>query len=559
MPTNHSKPLSFPFGGSPSKPDPSHQAADSKSAVPLPVTPLPAPSYHLFIQAFLSAARDSPLGSYERLEFFGDAWLKLHVISTLYRSHPQALEGQIVRATSALVSNDRLCSLALRRGLHEYILSVLMVTKGERQVVLHPALQPKLRPARAGVEVKQPLRTLSTAGRSLSSKAVADVVEDVIGACYLIGGDKLSLTFLQYLGFQQLLTPVVTPTQDPPATSTAASPSASSLPSINPMSVPATDVKTAAAVSASDSPLVLSDHKAVSEMLALKSAAFDRLETEKLAGYRFRDRSLLLEAFTHASAQVVPPRRCYERLELLGDAVLGFLVTQCVPHPTAGSVLWFVACSTLTSFAACWIRYQFDEFPALPPGRLCLLRAAAVCNQTFAEVALQHKLYTHMEHTSFALAEDLRASIERFEEAQREAAVSGPSGVMTSPFTSTYCKVLGDVVESLAGAVYVDCGYDLAVVWRHVVSPLLGATLREHARPERVIDHSTSVLMEWSAKRGCPGLAYSYVGPPTPLLCFAAHFCRLLLVCDQNERRWKGPKSAGNFAQRTARSARHRA
>lgn len=46
-------------------------------------------------------------------------------------------------------------------------------------------------------------------------------------------------------------------------------------------------------------------------------------ELERSIGYKFRDRSYLLQAFTHASYQPNRLTDCYQRLEFLGDAVLG--------------------------------------------------------------------------------------------------------------------------------------------------------------------------------------------------------------------------------------------
>jgi len=48
---------------------------------------------------------------------------------------------------------------------------------------------------------------------------------------------------------------------------------------------------------------------------------FDAFERE--IGYRFRDRSYLLQALTHASYSPNELTDCYQRLEFLGDAVLG--------------------------------------------------------------------------------------------------------------------------------------------------------------------------------------------------------------------------------------------
>lgn len=46
-------------------------------------------------------------------------------------------------------------------------------------------------------------------------------------------------------------------------------------------------------------------------------------EFEQNIGYRFNDRSYLLQAMTHASYSPNRISDCYQRLEFLGDAVLG--------------------------------------------------------------------------------------------------------------------------------------------------------------------------------------------------------------------------------------------
>jgi ribonuclease-3 len=65
----------------------------------------------------------------------------------------------------------------------------------------------------------------------------------------------------------------------------------------------------------------------------------ERLE-EKL-GYRFRDRELLLRALTHRScASEFPPDQCAdnEQLEFLGDAVLGFVVSEALVSRYPGAL-----------------------------------------------------------------------------------------------------------------------------------------------------------------------------------------------------------------------------
>ena len=83
---------------------------------------------------------------------------------------------------------------------------------------------------------------------------------------------------------------------------------------------------------------------------------------EKKLGYTFRDRSLLSEALNHSSyanehrsAEV----SSNERLEFLGDSVLGFVTAE----------------------------FLFKTYGKLPEGDLTRIRAALVCEQSLDEVA----------------------------------------------------------------------------------------------------------------------------------------------------------------------------
>ena len=60
--------------------------------------------------------------SYERLEFLGDAVLELTISAHLYRQFPDADEGQLTKARSALVRGEVLARVARRLGLGERLL-----------------------------------------------------------------------------------------------------------------------------------------------------------------------------------------------------------------------------------------------------------------------------------------------------------------------------------------------------------------------------------------------------------------------------------------------------
>ena len=77
-------------------------------------------------------------------------------------------------------------------------------------------------------------------------------------------------------------------------------------------------------------------------------------EYEKRIGYRFRDKQLLETALTHSSFANENKCKSYERLEFLGDSVLGFVTAE----------------------------YLFENFPQLPEGQLTKTRASLVCERS---------------------------------------------------------------------------------------------------------------------------------------------------------------------------------
>ncbi|XP_051119547.1 endoribonuclease Dicer homolog 3 isoform X2 [Andrographis paniculata] len=155
---------------------------------------------------------------------------------------------------------------------------------------------------------------------------------------------------------------------------------------------------------------------------------------EAKLGYDFTTKGLLLEAITHESISGLHVGHSYERLEFLGDAVLDILIT----------------------------RYLYDNHGNLDPGELTDLRSASVNNDNFAIVAVRHKFHPHLLFSSSSLQVEISAFIEL---------VSQLSGNVLAPDTKGP-KVLGDLVESIAGAVLVDSKLDLDRVWK-VFEPIL--------------------------------------------------------------------------------------
>jgi ribonuclease III len=98
--------------------------------------------------------------------------------------------------------------------------------------------------------------------------------------------------------------------------------------------------------------------------------ATDQLDAlETALAVRFSDRSLLLASLAHRSWCAEHDRSASnERLEFLGDSVLGLIVTH----------------------------YVFEHFPNLPEGHLSEVRAGVVNSRVLAEVAQEIDLGSHL-------------------------------------------------------------------------------------------------------------------------------------------------------------------
>ncbi|PON59109.1 Endoribonuclease Dicer-like [Parasponia andersonii] len=177
---------------------------------------------------------------------------------------------------------------------------------------------------------------------------------------------------------------------------------------------------------------------------------------ESLLNYSFRDPSLLVEALTHGSYMLPQIPRCYQRLEFLGDAVLDYLITV----------------------------HLYNKYPGMSPGFLTDMRSASVNNDCYARSAIKAELHKHILHASHQLHKDIVATINNF---------GNLSSVSTFGWESekSFPKVLGDVIESLAGAIFVDSGYNKEIVFesiRPLLEPLITPeTIKLH--PARELHH----------------------------------------------------------------------
>lgn len=180
---------------------------------------------------------------------------------------------------------------------------------------------------------------------------------------------------------------------------------------------------------------------------------------EHLLQYRFKDKRLLEEALTHPSYADSPS---YQRLEFLGDMALGMVVSN----------------------------FIFLTYPSLDPGQLSLLRAANTSTEKLARVAVNNGLFRFFRHTSSGLDEKVTEFVTTVRK-EDEAQFYG--GAIKAP------KVLADIVESTAGAVYVDCRFNLENLWlvfRGLLEPIITPDVLQN-QPQPV-----TMLFEYCQKIG---------------------------------------------------------
>lgn len=176
-------------------------------------------------------------------------------------------------------------------------------------------------------------------------------------------------------------------------------------------------------------------------------AGLDALQ-ERL-GHRFAEPALLREALTHASASGANKRLSYERLEFLGDRVLGLAVA----------------------------RILLERFPDEPEGALAKRFAVLVQRESLAEVA-----------ETLGLPELIVM-------AASEAAAGGRANSAT----------LADACEAVIGALFLDGGYAAA---ESAVARYWRQRIEEDRRPPR--DPKTA-LQEWAQARSLPLPVYREV------------------------------------------------
>lgn len=339
--------------------------------------------------------------SYERLEFLGDAVLKVIYSMAAFVMNPDENEGELSDERDVGVSNQKLADWALEMRIDHCV-------------------------AFSGVSQKAKVwpwfwATNQNESIQISEKVLADCVEALIGVQYLEGGIELAATFMDRHDLLPGACKVLGMNGDGKGSSGVCVP----VPSMKPED----DRR---------------DHVFVTEV-------------EDIIGYHFKDKGHLVVALTHGSYKngACPS---YQRYEYLGDAIIGFLM----------------------------LAHFYDKYPELGPGDLTSLRGPALSNDLFARVIVSLKIHQRF----WCDCPPLSAEAEKFAMLVTNEEDDGDDicKQMTVP------KVLGDLLESIIGAIVVDKGMRLDGV-AEIVLRLMHEEVERFANPDKFQNNPVSELV----------------------------------------------------------------
>lgn len=332
---------------------------------------------------------------YQRYEFFGDSVLKFTVSCQLFFEHPNWHEGYLSESRDQSVQNACLTRIALDAGLDAYIITNPFTPRKWTAPLISEKVQ------------------AAPTQRTMSAKILADVVEALIGACYIDGGMAVAQACIKRF-------------------------------------LPQVDLQ-----------------KLDTQSIPRDMVANGHLMNTKLPqhiGYSFNNEALLMEALTHPSCDYDNHTQSYQRLEFLGDAVIDIIVvTALAKHATEipQGVMTMIKAAVVNANLLAFFCMEFalteqtTDVQQSPDGRFNIVVTGEK----------QSQLWHFMRCRNQALKANCDATVERHGNLRSEIADSLlHSGSYPWELLSGMNaeKFFSDLIESIVGAIYVDANGDLA-------------------------------------------------------------------------------------------------
>ncbi|RMJ29013.1 hypothetical protein PHISP_00093 [Aspergillus sp. HF37] len=357
---------------------------------------------------------------YQRYEFFGDSVLKFTVSCQLFLEHPNWHEGYLSESRDQSVQNARLTRIALDAGLDAYIITNPFTPRKWTAPLISEKAQ------------------ATPAQRTMSAKILADVVEALIGACYMDGGMAVAQAcikrFLPQVDLQKL------------------------------------------------------DTQSIPRSLEANGHVMNRNLPQHI-GYSFNNEALLIEALTHPSCDYDTHTQSYQRLEFLGDAVIDIIVvTALAKHATEipQGVMTMIKAAVVNANLLAFFCMEFalteqkKDVQQTPDGEFNIITGEE-----------QFELWRLMRCRDQALKANCDATVERHGNLRSEIADSllhsdsYPWELLSGMNAE---KFFSDLIESIVGAIFVDSNGDLAACEAFIERIGILPYLR------RILDHGIDVV-----------------------------------------------------------------
>lgn len=180
------------------------------------------------------------------------------------------------------------------------------------------------------------------------------------------------------------------------------------------------------------------------------------MEFEKIAGYKFNNPNLLKTALTHTSFANEKKVESNQRLEFLGDSVIGLVIGE----------------------------YLFKTYPSMPEGKLSKIKAGIVCEKGLSCVAKELGLNKTLV---LGKGESMSGGAER-------------------------SSNLEDAFEAVMGAIYMDSDYETV---KNIILSVMKGIIHEVVENHGIEDSKTA-LQEYVQSKGQQSIEYVITGESGP-------------------------------------------
>ena len=393
---------------------------------------------------------------YERMETLGDTVLKLLTSIQVMADHPFWHEGYLTARKDHVVANVALARAATKKGLPQWIIRDRFIPTKWLPLLHQKDEIPE--DEEVEEEEKEEEKKEEKEKVDLSTKTIADVVEALIGASYVHGSFDLGLECIKLFKFGMEWQPLGESVE-----------------------------KIFSKVE------VLDDGELPMDMIS---------SVEKMLGYEFTKKTLVVEALTHPSYNLGVRTRPYDRLEFLGDAVLDMVVSHFLYHAPGKN--YNPGQMYLRKVAV--VNQHFLAFICLDMFTTTETWMARTLENETAVLELEENLvylWQCLLQSNSHVMEDMAVTCARYEKgketigkALKESEIH-PWAALTALQAP---KFFSDIVESLLGAVYLDTRGNMEVIRkvlrRFGILPVLERIVKDGVD----VLHPVSRLAHWASK-----------------------------------------------------------